>query len=546
MPLSASSLLRRLSTALASDLSGQSDLVELTFMLVLRNLLAKIQKCSTRLDLILRVIIPYIILFGGIYGTFSKVPTLHGIITSLWDLVIAPLSWKITGPANHSLNADVLTWFASRGLTRNAHQLALVNTQLMNMAAEETMGVFGEGDSATWSADSTAVQPLSFIPDFGKFRFRHKGYFMSIERRNDGMKDRKGNRIKCLNPHSPQNLVIECFPTLQGTAPIQDFFREVSRASNQVKPVEIETTVYRSRASHQASNDENYDMGAWVAAITRPARPIESVALETSKKNALVDDIAEFLTIECKLFYANRGLPYRRGFLLYGPPGTGKTSFCLAIAGHFNLPVYILSLSSKDMSDQQLEILFDELPSPCILLLEDVDSAGLERELTPAEQKRVARGAAKPPLTLSGLLNCLDGPTSKDGRVVCMTTNAPNSLDPALIRPGRCDQKVLFGYANEEICIKLFEHLYTKTPAELVQGETSASTQYDIPRLAREFADAVPSGGEISPAEVQGYLMVHRRDPLAAVEGARTFARDILEVKGRHMNVAEHANEVNQ
>jgi chaperone BCS1 len=198
------------------------------------------------------------------------------------------------------------------------------------------------------------------------------------------------------------------------------------------------------------------------------------------------------------------------------------------------------------MSDQQLEILFDELPSPCILLLEDVDSAGLKRELTPAEQKRVARGAAKPPLTLSGLLNCLDGPTSKDGRIVCMTTNAPDSLDPALIRPGRCDQKVLFGYANEEICIKLFEHLYTKTPAELVQGETSASTQYDIPRLAREFADAVPSGGEISPAEVQGYLMVHRRDPLAAVEGARTFARDISEVKGSHMNVAEHANEVNK
>jgi hypothetical protein len=91
MPLSASSLLRRLSTALASDLSGQSDLVELTFMLVLRNLLARIQKCSTRLDLILRVIIPYIILFGGIYGTFSKVPTLHGIITSLWDLATAPL-----------------------------------------------------------------------------------------------------------------------------------------------------------------------------------------------------------------------------------------------------------------------------------------------------------------------------------------------------------------------------------------------------------------------------------------------------------------------
>jgi chaperone BCS1 len=150
----------------------------------------------------------------------------------------------------------------------------------------------------------------------------------------------------------------------------------------------------------------------------------------------------------------------------------------------------------------------------------------------------------KTSLTLSGLLNCLDGPKSKDGRIVFMTSNAPDSLDPALVRPGRCDQKVLFGYANQEICIKLFEHLYTKTPNELIEGETSASTQYDIKRLAKDFADAVPSDGKISPAEVQGYLMIHRTDPTAAVEGAQAFAKDILEVKARDKNVAEYANEV--
>ena len=207
------------------------------------------------------------------------------------------------------------------------------------------------------------------------------------------------------------------------------------------------------------------------------------------------------------------------------------------------------------MSDQRLEALFDDLPKRCILLLEDVDSAGLEREKTKEELEKLYRkkrrssyrnsGAyRKTSLTLSGLLNCLDGPTSKDGRIVCMTSNAPDSLDPALIRPGRCDQKVLFGYANEEICIKLFEHLYTKTPDELVEGEASASTKYDIPQLAKDFAGAIPSSGKISPAEVQGYLMIHRRDPISAVEGAHAFARKIIEVKARDKNVAEHANEI--
>jgi hypothetical protein len=81
-------------------------------------------------------------------------------------------------------------------------------------------------------------------------------------------------------------------------------------------------------------------------------------------------------------------------------------------------------------------------------------------------------------------------------------------------------------------------------PDELVKGETSASEQHDIPQLAKVFAGAIPSGGRISPAELQGYLMIHRRDPVAAVEGAHAFAKDIIEVKARDKNVVEHVNEI--
>jgi chaperone BCS1 len=555
MPPSISSLVRHLSTALASDLSGQYDLVELTYILVLRNILVKVQRHSTKIDLILRIIVPYIVLFGGIYGTFSQVRTFREMITSLWNLVTAPFSSKITVPADHSLNTSVLAWLASRGLVADARNLALAEPRSRPSTWEQRLNINARGRREAAGPSSSLSPPLSFIPDFGKYRFRYKGHFMSMERRNDDGTDEHGRRTSHLDHNALQNLTLECFPTLRGTAPIQEFLQEVKRTSGPGSIAgKTTTTVYRSR-------DGGHDDPHWhgvdqrVAAIIRPARSIASVALETSKKNALVDDIAEYLTPECERFYANRGFPYRRGFLLYGPPGTGKTSFCIALAGHFHLDLYILSLSHKDMTDQHLEALFENLPTRCILLLEDVDSAGLEREKTKAELEKLYRATKNPAyrsganhkattLTLSGLLNCLDGPTSRDRRIVYMTSNAPDSLDPALIRPGRCDKKVLFGYANEEICIKLFEHLYTKTSEELAEGETSVSARYDVAQLAKAFAGAIPSDGKISPAEVQGYLMIHRRDRLAAVDGARAFAEDIIEVKARDKNVAEHANEI--
>lgn len=551
MPSFPSSLIRRLSTALASDLGGQTDLAELTYALVLRNFLTKIRECSTRLDLLLKIVVPWAILLGGIYGTLRQVGTLGGIVPYLWNSATALLSSKITVPANHSLNASILAWLASRGLAKNARELALADLRSTYIDCEDS-----ETDQSDDANVHATPQSLSVIPDFGKYRFRYKGHFMSMERKNDGTKDDRGRPIASLDPTLPQNLALECFPTLRGTAPILEFLQEVKRASTPTyipSVAVVMTTVHRAREINRRWDGDDDGDGQWVQAITRPARSIESVALETSKKDALVADITYYLTPECERFYANRGYPYRRGFLLYGPPGTGKTSFCLALAGHFNLDLYILSLNNPGISDHRLDALFDDLPQRCILLLEDVDSAGLEREKSKEELKKLSRkemdfahrnSGRQTTLTLSGLLNCLDGPTSKDGRIVCMTSNAPDSLDPALIRPGRCDQKVLFGYANQEICTKLFEHLYTKTPDELVEGETSASAQYDIAQMAEAFASAIPSGGRISPAEVQGYLMIHRRDPVAAVEGAQAFAKDIIEVKARDKNVAEHANEV--
>ena len=389
MPSFPSSLIRRLSTALASDLGGQTDLAELTYALVLRNFLTKIRECSTRLDLLLRIVVPWAILLGGIYGTLRQVGTLGGIVPYLWNSATALLSSKITVPANHSLNASILAWLASRGLAKNARELALADLRSTYIDCEDS-----ETDQSDDANVHATPQSLSVIPDFGKYRFRYKGHFMSMERKNDGTKDDRGRPIASLDPTLPQNLALECFPTLRGTAPIREFLQEVKRASTPTyipSVAVVMTTVHRAREINRRWDGDDDGDGQWVQAITRPARSIESVALETSKKDALVADITYYLTPECERFYANRGYPYRRGFLLYGPPGTGKTSFCLALAGHFNLDLYILSLSNPDMSDHRLDALFDHLPTRCILLLEDVDSAGLEREKTKEELNKLSR-----------------------------------------------------------------------------------------------------------------------------------------------------------
>lgn len=119
-------LLWRLSGALATDLSDGADLLELTYTLVLRNLLKKIKKCGSKAYPLLKIIVPYVVLLAGGYETFQQVGTIRSMLTAVSLFVTAPFSSKMTVPANHHLNADILSWLAARGLARDARTLALV------------------------------------------------------------------------------------------------------------------------------------------------------------------------------------------------------------------------------------------------------------------------------------------------------------------------------------------------------------------------------------------------------------------------------------
>jgi mitochondrial chaperone BCS1 len=112
----------------------------------------------------------------------------------------------------------------------------------------------------------------------------------------------------------------------------------------------------------------------WNRRCIKPARPLSSVYLDHAEKDRLVADIKEYLAPTTAKWYQSRGIPYRRGYLFHGSPGCGKSSLALALAGHFKLDVYMVSLLDIEISDSALLQLFQAVRSGVLILLEDVDS----------------------------------------------------------------------------------------------------------------------------------------------------------------------------
>jgi len=324
---------------------------------------------------------------------------------------------------------------------------------------------------------------------------------------------------------------------------------------------------------------KNWDQGRH-----RPSRDISTVIMPRGSKSHLLRDVKEYLNPVTSRWYAQRGLPYRRGYLFYGPPGTGKTSLSLALAGELKVPLYILSLSTGSLTDETLTMLFVGLPRKCIVLLEDIDCAGVQRtsrhdlvddsdwdssedeEASSDDESRTSKRKSKdgkdkksnrsgsesslPPspsrqhrmsVSFSGLLNAIDGVASHEGRILIMTTNHRERLDPALIRPGRVDMQIEFGYACKTTLAEIFRELYSSVDGidsvtieeeqEVFGGEDepllssaeksgeAREEQYrsTIRQLSEKFAEMIPEN-KFTPAEIQGFLMSYKRAPRFALE----------------------------
>jgi chaperone BCS1 len=230
----------------------------------------------------------------------------------------------------------------------------------------------------------------------------------------------------------------------------------------------------------------------WTTSPAYSPRTLDSVILPDGHKTALLHDIDQYK--KSKEWYQKMGIPFHRGYLFYGPPGTGKTSLVTGLSSHYNCRVYILKLG--DMLDSTLMTAIAGVKPDSMVVLEDVDCAVLKRSITDAGKPKIKEEKDKDKekgeekllgVSLSGLLNALDGMQTPSGVMFFMTTNHVEKLDHALLRPGRTDVKMYIGPATEAQKHDLYKRFFPEddviSSAQFVQQFPAATSMAEFQEL---------------------------------------------------------------
>ncbi|CAI0642265.1 unnamed protein product [Colletotrichum noveboracense] len=487
----------------------------------------------------LNVYIPLVILCGG--ATFAW----RYFSDYLWEKIDTYLMSTVEVRTDDEIYNILMSWVAAQRFAKNSRRF-VVNTNLNSRSwflwrwddDDEEDNDSGEASSEP----GPKKKPLAYTPSFGSHTFWYRGHLLLFKR------SQNQQQASYLVVSEREEISVSCF----GRNPwiLKELLQEAR--TEYLKKDSQKTMIYRGS--------------------TRAGR-------RSPHGSELVEDVADYLSPATRKWYSNRGIPWRRGYLLTGPPGTGKSSLSLALAGFFKMRIYIVSLNSISANEENLATLFAELPRRCVVLLEDIDTAGLThtREDSTAENSDAKEGSSdmvpgqttpgnattttnSSRLSLSGLLNILDGVASQEGRVLIMTTNHVEKLDKALIRPGRVDLVVKFTLADEEIIGSIFRAIFAplegdeneaaqqmqslkdsedeKALAEQ-QAMRTAEIKFKVDKLSRDFATKIPAH-EFSPAEIQGFLMKHKRSAENAVAGAAEWVVETRkEKKEKELKAAE-------
>ena len=232
-----------------------------------------------------------------------------------------------------------------------------------------------------------------------------------------------------------------------------------------------------------------------------PPRTLDTIVLPEGVLDSLVSDVESFLAAESA--WAAIGQPWHRGYLFYGPPGTGKTSIGRALANYFGFDVYYISLSNKQMTDADFMSLVAQVPPRSVLLLEDVDVFHAATE----------RSDESSGVTLSGLLNSLDGINTPHGLITIMTTNDRDVLDEALVRPGRVDFEIEVTYATLDQVERLAQVVWGQNDGELFNNFFDRS-------------EADMTATKLSPAEIVEVFKRNLTNPIDAAVALESLIKN--------------------
>ena len=344
--------------------------------------------------------------------------------------------------------------------------------------------------------NGTVQTSFALIPGPGKHILRYKNSFLMVERmRETKAVSREGKPWETVT-----------LTTLYAHRQIfEDIFLEANRLAQQA--TEGKLIIYHPVSTRWEQFGE-----------PRRKRGIDSVILDKGIKEKIIEDVKDFLGRAS--WYYDRGIPYRRGYLLHGPPGSGKTSFIQALAGDLDYNIAMLNLSQRGLTDDRLQHLLSVIPQRTIVLLEDADAAFANRRV-----QRDADGYQGANVTFSGLLNALDGVASSEERVLFLTTNHVERMDAALVRPGRVDMTVRLGDATRWQVEQFWDRFYGELDR---QGYWKARFLTRLEKLGLIEGATSDDGFQprypFSTAALQGLFLYNKDD----VEGAVTMAGGLL------------------
>ncbi len=238
----------------------------------------------------------------------------------------------------------------------------------------------------------------------------------------------------------------------------------------------------------------------------KTGKTFADVAGQDEAKEAL-DEIVDFLHNPKK--YAEIGAALPKGALLVGPPGTGKTLLARAVAGEANVPFFSISGSEfvemfVGMGAAKVRDLFKQAneKAPCIVFIDEIDTIGKKRDSSGIG------GNDEREQTLNQLLTEMDGFDGKKGVVILAATNRPETLDKALLRPGRFDRRIpveLPDLAGREAILKVHAEkikMESKIDFNVIARATAGASGAELANIVNEAAlRAVRSGRSLVAQE---------------------------------------------
>lgn len=368
------------------------------------------------------------------------------------------------------------------------------------------------------------------------------------------------------NSNSNATKIYSTLTFVRGTLDVEKILKEACSARNEMswaneqaeQEAKSRFVIHHVPKRHDRDSDDNDDSNglAWYqqghyrllahAADDLGKRPTNNgKALDNLIFPQRIKDLIREIELwrKSRDWYREKGIPWKRGWMLYGPPGTGKTALARAFAEDLNMPIYVYNLA--EMGNHELMKAWGEMQMnvPCIALIEDIDNVfhgrenvsrknsgmfgmmGPSKRGNDGDDKDRDRGLFAPPLTFDCLLNCLDGVERSDGIFTIVTTNDTTKVDPALglprklpdgttefisTRPGRIDKAVELGHmetADKKRMARRILGAYEKECFEMLEfvdkfpdlQETPAQFQERCAQLAlkcfwRESEKSAPEG----------------------------------------------------